>query len=196
MTRREQLVASLKDEEYRHALVDQHVASVLPFQLRAMREERGWTQQELGDRCGKKQEWISKLENPNYARFTLQTLKTLARAFDVALQVRFVGFGGLIDWFSNRRPGDLRVPSYSEDPFLSENAISKEERSQAFLASVKKQFEQAVPKEPHFRALTGSGSGQIDLEFMRAKLRVVPNQLKRNALPPSQESGACIQLSA
>jgi transcriptional regulator with XRE-family HTH domain len=136
MTRRQQLIASLQDEEYRHALVDQHIASLLPFQLRAMREQRGWTQQELGDRCGKKQEWISKLENPRYARFTLQTLRTLARAFDVALEVKFIPFSQMIDWFSARRPGDLRVPPYSDDAGL---AIGASEASAVNLSATTSQ---------------------------------------------------------
>jgi transcriptional regulator with XRE-family HTH domain len=92
---------------------------MLPFQLRALREQRGWTQQQLGVRCGKKQEWISKLENPQYAKFTLRTLKTLAQAFDVALQVKFISYDSLIGWLNTRHHGDLRVPSYSEDAALT-----------------------------------------------------------------------------
>ena len=131
MTRREQLIASLNDEEYRYALVDRHIAAMLPFQLRALREQRGWTQKQLGERCGKKQEWICKLESPQYARFTLQTLRTLARAFDVALEVKFVPFSNLIGWMSTRRQGDLRVPSFAEDAALREppdSSVSAEVR--------------------------------------------------------------------
>lgn len=118
-TRRAQILASLADFEYRHALVEEHLAVFLPFQLRAMREERGWTQGELGVRCGKAQEWICKLENPNYGRFSLQTLKTLARAFDVALEVRFRPFSYFVDWMmTNRTSGDIDCTEYSKDSGL------------------------------------------------------------------------------
>jgi transcriptional regulator with XRE-family HTH domain len=57
-----------------------------------MREERGWTQRELGDIAGVRQNWISQIESPDYEGFSLRTLKKLAFAFDVALIVRFVPF--------------------------------------------------------------------------------------------------------
>ena len=67
----------------------------LAFQLNLMREARGWTQEELARRCDMAQETISRLEDPNYGRYTLKTLKRLAKTFDVGLLVRFVSFGEL-----------------------------------------------------------------------------------------------------
>ena len=55
----------------------------LAFQLNLMREARGWTQEELARRCDMAQETISRLEDPNYGRYTLKTLKRLAKTFDV-----------------------------------------------------------------------------------------------------------------
>ena len=69
----------LRDEEYRHEFVSEHVTVGLAFQLNLMREARGWTQEELARRCDMAQETISRLEDPNYGRYTLKTLKRLVQ---------------------------------------------------------------------------------------------------------------------
>lgn len=104
------------DPEYRSVYVDEHLNTFLPFQIRTIREQRGWTQGQLGQYCGgKAQGWISKLEDPNYGKFTLATLKTVARAFDCMLEVRFKSYRDFSDEQERRRPGDLRVNSYEQD---------------------------------------------------------------------------------
>src|SRR5438876_279312 len=116
--RRRQISASLRDKEYRDAFVEEHIDTGLPFQIRAMRQDRGWTQGELGQRTGMAQESISQLESSSYGRFTLRTLKRLASAFDVALMVKFVPFSRLVDWQAELSPEDLAVPSFDADTGL------------------------------------------------------------------------------
>src|SRR5215208_4448170 len=103
--RERQIAASLGDKEYRDAFVEEQIDTGLPFQIRTMRQRRGWTQGDLGQRAGMAQETISLLESPTYGRFTLRTLKRLASAFDVAVMVRFVPFsqfvGGGINGVAN-----------------------------------------------------------------------------------------------
>src|SRR5215204_4920633 len=94
--RRQQIAASLQDKEYRDAFVAEHIDSGLAFQIRATRESRGWSQQELAQRAGMAQETISRLENPDYGKYTLTTLKRLAATFDMALVVRFAPFSELL----------------------------------------------------------------------------------------------------
>lgn len=113
-SRRERLWRSLQDREYREAFVAENIRNTLAFQVRAMREGRGWTQGELGQKTGMEQGAISRLENPNYGKFTLATLKRLASAFDVGLIVRFVPFGQLIDWNTTMRQKDFAIPCFSE----------------------------------------------------------------------------------
>ena len=61
---------------------------------------------------------ISRLEDPNYGRYSLKTLKRLARAFDVGLLVRFVSFGELGEWTVNLTHSKT-PPSYDEERQMS-----------------------------------------------------------------------------
>lgn len=115
----QQLFESFLNKEYRDAFVEEHISSGLAFQIRALREKKGWTQEELAQRTGKAQETISQLENPDYGRFTLKTLKTLASAFDLALMVNLVSFTGLIARVSNLSPETIAPPSYDDERQMS-----------------------------------------------------------------------------
>jgi transcriptional regulator with XRE-family HTH domain len=135
-TKTDQIIKSLESADYRSAFVESRCASTVAFQIRAIREQREWTQADLGDRCGKAQGWISQIENPQYGRHSMQTLLSLAHVFDCDLEVRFRPFTQLIGWLSNRRAGDLRVASYSADlgsrssrPFM-ENGASADSAGQ------------------------------------------------------------------
>ena len=114
MGKREQIWQSLEDPEYRR-LFAEDVGTGLAFQIKLMRDDRGWTQSELGERTEKAQETISQLENPDYGRFTLATLQKLAAAFDVGLFVKFVPFGELVDWNVNLTPERLAPPSFDQE---------------------------------------------------------------------------------
>lgn len=119
--KRRRLIHRLTNKAYRDAYVAQHSTIGLPFQIRAMRDARQWTQRELGERAEMKQETISLLENPGYGKFTLRTLNRLAAAFDVGLLVRFVPFSRLVDEMTDVAPEQLAVPSFDADTGLRDD---------------------------------------------------------------------------
>jgi transcriptional regulator with XRE-family HTH domain len=114
MTKRQQILRSLESEEYRREFAAD-VGTSLAIQIRLLREKLGWTQEDLAQRMGKRQETISQWENPDYGRYTLNTLKELASAYDVALLVRFAPFSDLVDWIANLTPQRLAPPSFAEE---------------------------------------------------------------------------------
>lgn len=116
--RKQALFEELKDKNYRNAFVAEHVNIGIPFQIRALREQKPWTQQELAEKAGKKQSWISKIENTNYRGFSLSTLLEIASVFDVGLEVRFVPLSELVEWELNLSNESLNVPSFEEDPYF------------------------------------------------------------------------------
>jgi len=112
----DRLLEELGDKDYRDAFVLEFVQSGLPFQMRALREQRGWSQEELGKRTGMKQSAISRLEDPDYGTLNLKTLLRLASAFDVALLVRFASFGSVMGVMADLSRTALEVPSFQDDP--------------------------------------------------------------------------------
>ncbi len=96
-----QLLQKMSNQRYRAAYIAEHVRTGIAYQIRAMREQRnGMSQGELGKLMGKPQSVISRLENPDYGKVTLQTLLDVAAAFDVALIVQFVSHADFL-WRSN-----------------------------------------------------------------------------------------------
>ena len=110
-----QIWDSIKTREELAAFVDAEIDEMIAAQIRIMRENRRWTQRELGEFAGMAQARISDLEDPNYGRYTLRTLKRLAEAFNVGLSVRFVPASRLVYWGSDTSYEDLAVPSLEEE---------------------------------------------------------------------------------
>jgi transcriptional regulator with XRE-family HTH domain len=118
--RLDRTIEKLRDKAYRDAYVEAHVNVGIPHQIRALREQEGrkWSQGELGERCGKPRNVISRLEDPTYGGYTIRTLLQLASAFDVALLVKFVSYSRFLKEFEDVSPSALEVPSFCDDRLL------------------------------------------------------------------------------
>jgi len=113
--RKEQLIALLRDKEFREHFTADQAYELLALQVRQLREKRQWTQAELGVKAGMQQVQVSRAENPDYTGSKISTLSRLARAFDVALIVRFAPFSELADWLSKLSPGSFGPASFDEE---------------------------------------------------------------------------------
>lgn len=123
-SKRKSLVNELNDPVYRKAFIEAHARDTVAFQLRRMREAKGWTQEKLaveafGD--PKLQSMVSRLENPDYGKYSVSTLLNLANVFDVGLVVRFAPFSEVVDWDLNKTGPTLEPPPFAEDTALNEN---------------------------------------------------------------------------
>jgi len=116
MNSRSRLIGEFRDEEYRNAYVDAFLDSFIAAQIRALREARGLKQTQLANLIGTKQSGVSKLENVNYSRWSIRTLKALAKAFEVALVVKFVSFGEALAEIENFSKNALVKPTFAQDP--------------------------------------------------------------------------------
>jgi transcriptional regulator with XRE-family HTH domain len=106
----------------RAQFVESHINKGLAYQLRAMREARRWSQEEVAAKVGMPQTAISRLESTRYGKPTITTLKRIAKVYDVALEVRFVPFSKFVDWISGTPYTEyglssdaIDVPSYAEE---------------------------------------------------------------------------------
>ncbi len=105
----------LHDKEYRDGYTEAQLSIEVPFQIRALRTSRGWTQAQLAERTGIPQARISHVEQPGRDPLSLRTLYRIASAFDVGLLVQFVSFSELVQREAAFDPNTFYVPSFQED---------------------------------------------------------------------------------
>src|ERR1035437_126666 len=112
----------LRGPEARARFVESHIDKGLAYQLRAMREGREWSQEQLAGHVAMPQTAISRLESSNYGKATITTLKRIARAYDVALEVCFVPFSKFVNRISGTpyvehglSSDAMDVPSFEEE---------------------------------------------------------------------------------
>jgi transcriptional regulator with XRE-family HTH domain len=115
ITRYEQIWNSLRDPDFRKQLIDEHIDVGIAFQIRGLRNRQKLRQKDLAKRLGVEQPLVSAWENPNYGNYSLNTLKDMAKAFDVGLLVRFVPFSTLVSWTLNATPNVISPPSFNEE---------------------------------------------------------------------------------
>lgn len=112
------LFEKLKSKSYRDAYVAEHVRTGIAYQIRALRTQRGWSQKKLAEEMGKPQSVVSRLEDPDYGKVSIQTVLEGAAAFDVALLVQYVSFPEFLQRTRDVSPEALRVDSFDERQLL------------------------------------------------------------------------------
>ena len=123
---KQRLLKELRNKDARHVFVEEHARTGPAYQIKAMRDARDWSQEKLGQELGgEPQSTISRWENPDYGRFTIGTLLRVADVFDVALMVRFVGFGELVGRYSDLTPEALNAPSFKSDAVIADMTIDE-----------------------------------------------------------------------
>jgi hypothetical protein len=76
-----------RDKKSHDSQLDTHLKSLLANQIKGLRGDM--SQEAFGKLIGKPQSVVSRLEDPDYGKVTLQTLLDIASKLDVALIVRF-----------------------------------------------------------------------------------------------------------
>jgi transcriptional regulator with XRE-family HTH domain len=125
----------LSNKQYREAYVAELIKNGIPFQIRALRDQRAWTQAELGERAKKRPNAITRLEDPNYGKVTLRTLLEIASAFEVGLLVKFVPFSRLLKEYEDVSPAGLSVQSILDERAILEGWATSTENVAAAIAT-------------------------------------------------------------
>lgn len=110
-----ELLRNLETKTERDAFSASLARVAVPMQIRALRKQHGWNQDDLAKVLGAKQPWVSALETPGGNIPNLNTLLKVAAAFDVGLLVWFAPFSELVTRDNRFSPDDFVVPSYGED---------------------------------------------------------------------------------
>ena len=115
----ERLREELKDTEYSEGYAESFLDSYIATQIKVLREQSGLSQQGLADILGSRQGVVSRIENANYSKWSISTLKKLARAFRVRLKVSFETYGSLLADVSEFSRQSLERAPREKDPLLN-----------------------------------------------------------------------------
>ncbi len=105
------------------------IRTYIALQVRELRESNNLSQSDLAEKTGTHQSAISRLENTDYGRMSVQTLIDLATAMDVALVVKFASYEDFLSQHSDVRPSALSAESFSETYERCANSTNQREIS-------------------------------------------------------------------
>ncbi len=121
---REDFIFNRDEKDYRHAYAEESLDISIGTQIKVLREQRHWRQEDLAREAAMQQPMVSRYENVNYSNWSITTLKKLARAYDVWLDVRFRSFRELVKTTEEFSRESLQVPRFADDPFFKAAPIT------------------------------------------------------------------------
>jgi len=146
-----------QDKEYRHVYADEALNAHIATQIKVLREQQELTQRELAKLAGMAQPRIAVLEDVNYSSWSINTLRRLARAFDLRLSVKFETFSSLISELDNFSRKALERDWFERDVWFHKKAVQP--AASAILAAAQAKEQQHDPAlQIGARALAMSGA--------------------------------------
>jgi transcriptional regulator with XRE-family HTH domain len=110
----ENLLTKLQRPRYRDAFIAANIGVQIATQLRALRTNRGKSQDKLADEMDMNQATISLMEKPDYGRYNIGTLIRFAQHYKVALDIRFVSMTDYVHRVLNQTPDSMAPPPFGE----------------------------------------------------------------------------------
>lgn len=127
-------VEKLKDKGYRDSYMESHVRAAIAYQIRAMREQLGLSQERFAELIGTTQSVVSRLENTERGAGTLQTLVDIAHKLDVALIVRFASYPTFLDSVEDISAKALQVDKFTDTDWGALSAVPVQKAVHATMA--------------------------------------------------------------
>jgi transcriptional regulator with XRE-family HTH domain len=108
-----QSTSRLDNRDFRASCMEHGLRAYLADQIRALRGNR--SQREFGRLIGKPQSVVSRLENEDYGKLTLQTMLDIAEKLDIALIVRFADFPTFLRTVADAAPETMAPAGYEDN---------------------------------------------------------------------------------
>lgn len=106
-------LSRLLSKAYRDSFIDADVKGGIAYQIQALREKLGLSQTAFAKKLGgKKQAFVSRLEDTEDGNLNINTLLEIAKALDIGLQVKFCDYLDVLE--RDISPSGLRVDSIFE----------------------------------------------------------------------------------
>lgn len=150
---------------YRDGYLQTQVRGKVAYQVRALRQKFGMTQEQFAKEIGKPQSVVSRLESTEYGKVSVQTLLDIASALNIAVLVQFVTYPEFLRRAVDMSPKALAPATIDESIAEIETALS---------------YAQAPPRRP-------SNSQMVEQLF--GSQRNVAAASARGFLTGSQPSG-------
>jgi len=109
----DRLAGELGHPAARHVYLSRHLKAFLANQIRSLRGDL--SQKEFGKLLGKPQSVVSRLEDENYGKVSLQTLLDIAIKRDIALLIRFVDYPTFLKSTEDHSSRALSPEPYRQD---------------------------------------------------------------------------------
>jgi len=107
------LASSFADREFRASYFAQHLRMFLADQIRGLRGDM--SQAEFGRVLNKPQSVVSRIEDEEYGRVSLQTLIDVAQSLDIGLIIKFVDFPTFLRETADMSDEAIVPRSYTDD---------------------------------------------------------------------------------
>lgn len=137
------LFGKLRKRPYRQAYMAEHVRRGIAYQIRALRDQRGWNQGEFSKALNKPQSVVCRLEDPSYGKVTVQTLLEVANVCDVALQVLFVPYSAFLRRTRDTSAQSMKVQGFEDE--MNELTDSRSSAPPSAAAAFLDMKEQTIP---------------------------------------------------
>lgn len=127
------LIEAMDDRAFRASYMAHHLRAFLADQIRNLRGER--SQKAFGALIGKPQSVVSRLEDEDYGKLTLQSLIDVAAKLDVGLLVRYVDFPTFLTATRDFSQSAVAPPAYGRAAMTA--ALAEQPRADAVTAAAK-----------------------------------------------------------
>lgn len=119
-----QIAAQLTNEDFRKSFMESNVKMSVATQIRALRGDK--SQAEFGRMLNQTQSVVSRFEDPDYGKWTLQTLLGVVTSLDLALVVKIVDYPTFLRSTSDYDRESLAPESYKPEQIISMEELAPE----------------------------------------------------------------------